>query len=785
MRTLSPLHLKLFRDLRRLWPQVIAIALVLAAGVATLVLGVGATRALTDTRDAYYATNRFADVFATVTRAPRSLEPAIAAIDGVLAVDLGIRRLAVFDVDGFDVPGTALLVSTDAEAGPGLNQVWLRTGHMPSPGAEDEVVVSEGFARAHGFSPGDRFHLILNGHRQEVRITGTGLSPEFVYALGPGEMMPDESRFAIVWMPRAVLAAAYDLDGAFSDAFLQLAPGVSPAGVIDEVDRILKPYGGTGATGREDQQSHAFLQAELTQLQSMTRVLPPVFLAVAAFLVNITLGRLVALEREQVGLFKALGYSSAAVAWHYVEFALAVALIGIILGLGAGAWMGAGLARLYAKFFSFPWLVFSRDPSAYGLAALVALIAALGGALGAGRAAARLPPAVAMAPPAPALYQGGARRTRLRQTTVMTLRHLRHSPLRTAASTLGLGLAVAMLVGSFWSYGSIERMIDVTFFRAATQDATLNFAGDRPYRAAFDAAHLPGVLAAEPFRAVPVRLSAGPASRRIALVGRPADTRMSRSLDDSGAAFGLPDRGLVLSSALAEILGLRPGDRVRVERLDGNQRVMDLPVSALGLGYLGLTAEMDLGALNRALGDPPLISGVNLQVDPAAWPDLYSAIKAAPDTGFLALRKLSVDRFRATMAENIGIMIAVYGALAAVIAVGLTYNFARIALSEQGRELASLRVLGFDAAEVGAILYGEIAAVVLLAQPLGWAIGWLFAAAMAAGFDSDLYRVPLVVNREVFAWSSLIVMSSAVLSGLLVRRRIATLDLIEVLKTRE
>lgn len=786
MSLIAPLHVKLLRDLVRLWPQVLAIAFVVAAGVATLVLGVGAIRSLTDTRDAYYAANRYADVFATVTRAPRVLESQIAAIDGVLAVDLGIRSYAVFDIEGYDVPGTAMLVSLPENRDRGLNLVSLRMGRLPEPQAADEVAVSERFAAAHGLMPGDRLALVLNGHRQSVRITGIGLSPEFIYALGPGDAMPDDSRFGIVWMPEAALAAAFDLDGAFNAAFLQLAPGASEPRVIEALDRVLAPYGGTGATGRKDQQSHAFLDAELTQLSNMTSVLPPIFLAVAAFLVNMTLARLVALEREQVGLLKALGYSSAAVARHYVEFALAVAGIGIVIGLGAGIWMGAGLAQLYARFFAFPWLVFSRSPSVYALAVAISLVSAAVGAIGAARSIARLPPAVAMAPPAPPLYRRGrGPRLPLRQTSVMTLRHLWHQPLRTASSILGVAFAVAVLVGSFWSFGSIDRMVDLTFFRAGTQDATLSLGDDRPARAALDAAHLPGVLVAEPFRVVGVRISNGAVSRRVALTGLPAGGELNRVLGPDEQAMPLPKDGLVLSEALAGILGVRPGQSLRVDRLDGDRRSVEVPVSGLSLGYLGLGAYADLDTLNRLMGDGHVVSGVNLRVDAAALPAFYAAVKEAPQAGFLSLKFLSVQKFTETLAQNITIMIGVYGGLAAIIAIGVVYNFARISLSEQGRELASLRVLGFTSGEVGAVLYGEMAAVALLAQPLGWLIGWLFAFAMIQGFDSELYRVPFVVKRDVYAWASIIVLASALVSAALVRGRIARLDMIEVLKTRE
>ncbi|WP_108261089.1 ABC transporter permease [Mangrovicoccus ximenensis] len=267
----------------------------------------------------------------------------------------------------------------------GLNRLHLRQGRLPDPQAERELAVSESFAAAHGLAPGAELALVMNGRRMAFTVTGTAISPEFIYALGPGEMMPDPARFGIGWIPRAALAAAWDLDGAFSSLVLDLAPGASEVRVIERLDALLARYGGTGAVGRKDQMSHAFLDAELRQLGAMAKVLPPIFLAVAAMLVHVTLSRLVTLEREQIGLLKAIGYGRRAIAWHYVEFVLLIALGGIALGFAAGAWLGAGMARLYAEFFSFPYLVFSRNPAVYGLAALVALAAAAGGAVLAAR----------------------------------------------------------------------------------------------------------------------------------------------------------------------------------------------------------------------------------------------------------------------------------------------------------------------------------------------------------------------------------------------------------------
>jgi len=785
---ISPLRRKVLRDLRRLWAQVLAIALVLAAGVATLILGNGAYASLHETRARYYEENRFADVFASVTRAPRALLDEIEEIGGVLDADARIVKLGSPDLPEMSGPASVQLVSLP-EGAAGLNRLYLRQGRLPDPQSVREAAVSEGFALAHGLGPGDALPVLMHGQRRELLITGVALSPEFIYALGPGQMMPDPDRFGVVWLPRASLEAAYDLEGAFSSLVLKLAPGASPQRVIESLDRLTARYGGAGATARKDQISHAFLDAELQQLSAMVKVLPPIFLLVAALLVNMTLSRLITLEREQIGLLKAVGYSSRAVAQHYVEFVLLIAVGGILIGFAAGAWLGVGLAGMYARFFAFPYLVFTRDPQLYALAALITLAAAVAGALYAVRSVVRLPPAVAMAPPAPAAYRarmGWLRNLlRLRQTGVMVARHLMRWPFRTASSTLGVAMAVAILVASLWSFGSIERMIDITFFRSERHDAQIVFAAPEPQRAVFAVRGLPGVIATEPFRQVTARISHRGWSKTLAITGRPTKPQLSRVLDPDLRPMTLPEAGLILSEALANALRVRPGDFVTVEVQEGRRPTVTLPVSGVSVGYVGLGAAMEIGALNRLMGEGAMVSGVSLQLDRARDAAFYAAAKAAPKTELVSVTSLMLERFRATLAENITVMVTVYVGLAGIIAIGVVYNFSRIALSEQGRELASLRVLGFTNREVSSVLFGELAAVVLLAQPLGWLVGYGIAWAMAAAFSSDLYRVPFVVGREVYAVASIVVCAAALASAGAIRRRIDKLDMIEVLKTRE
>ncbi len=784
------LDIKLLRDLRRLWAQALAIALVMAAGVATMILGVGAHDSLATTREQYYETNRFADIFANLTRAPLALKPEIAEIDGVAAVEMRIEKIALADMPGMAEPASVLLVSVPDYREQALNRVYLRSGRLPDSLAGNEALASAGFAKAHGLKEGSSIRVLINGRQRELRISGTALSPEFIYALGPGALMPDERRYGILYLPEKVLAAAYDLEGAFNAVSVSMVRGASADNVIASLDSLLARYGGLGAYPRKNQLSHAFLDAELQQLRTMSRILPPIFLIVSAFLVNMTLSRLIALEREQIGLVKAMGYSSLAVVRHYAGFVTLIALVGVSIGVVAGSLLGTGITTLYAQFFSFPFLVFSRNPAVYGIAVSATYAAALLGAVKAVREVAWLSPAVAMSPPAPQRYRkvlgGLVDLSRIvRQSSVIVMRHLTHWPLRTLSGILGMALAVAILVGSLWAFGSINHMIDVTFRMSDRYDAAITFTSVKPMAALFEAKRFPAVIEAEAFRSLPVKLRHGPAERRVPLVGKAEGASLSRVLDGDLRPVMLPDKGLVISDALARLLNIEIGDEIEVEILEGRRQTVMQPVSAIITGFIGLTAYMNLDQMNRMLKEGDVISGVYLSLDMEAREDLFAVLKATPAASFISLQYAALQRFRETLAQNLTFMISIYAVLAGIIAFGVVYNFARISLSEQGREMASLRVLGFTKGEVSALLLGELAIVVIIAQPLGWLIGYGFAWTMAEGFRTELYRVPLIVNREVFAWASIVVFVAAGISGLVVRRRIDRLDMIAVLKTRE
>ena len=787
---MKALDKKLFRDLKRLWAQALAIALVLACGVATLILAIGAYRSLEGTRAAYYERNSFASVFASTTRAPESLKSEIARLPGVLSAETRISETVLLDIPGVAEPSSGLLLSMPDHAQPRLNKPYLRSGRMPDPGRLNEVVISEAFASAHGFIAGSAFSGTVNGKKLTFTVSGIALSPEFIYALGPGEMVPDDKRFGIIWMRRKALAGITNLDGAFNSVSLSLLPGSSEDKVISGLDRLLQPYGGTSAYARKDQTSHAFLDSELNQLKAMARVIPPIFLLVSAFLINMILSRLILLEREQIGLLKALGYSSYNIAVHYVKLVVVIAVTGIAIGFGAGTWLGDGLTRLYAKFFHFPFFIFQRNLDVYVLAAGLCIAAAVAGALKSVYQAAALPPATAMQPAPPTRYSKAGFISNIAgqlfsQLAIMSFRHMWRWPFRTGFTVFGTSMGVALLITALFSFGSVNFMIDTVFFRTDRQDATITFSSPLAPGVTHEVSRLPGILSVEPFRTMAVSIEHGSLRERVAITGKPQSTRLSRLVDTGLQPVTLPRQGLVLSERLANNLKVRSGDVVRVKLLEEGNTIVSVPVVQVVQAYIGLTAYMNLDDMNRMSRIGPRITGAFVELDPTVLPQLYNAIKSMPMAASIALQSAALRQFRDTIEQNITIMTTVYTVLAVIIAFGVVYNSARIQLSERGRELASLRVLGFTQREVALVLIIELGVAVLLAQPLGWALGSGFSWAVVQGFQSDLFRVPFVIERSAFGWSSLAVLIAAIISALIVISRVYRLDLIRVLKTRE
>jgi putative ABC transport system permease protein len=786
----SALNRKLLRDLLGMKGQALAIAMVVAAGVAMYVMYQSNFASLSETRRAYYERQRFADVFASLKRAPQRLAADIAAIPGVSAIETRVVARVTLDLDELDEPAGAQLVSIPVNRRPRVNDLYLRSGRWIEPNRPDEILASEGFAIANKLQPGDQVPTVINGRLRRLTIVGVALSPEYVYSIRPGELIPDDQRFGIFWMDEKALAAAFDMEGGFNDVALALSPGASSEEVIAQIDRLLEPYGGLGAIPRALQLSNWSVENELSQLRSFGFLLPLIFLLVASFILNVALTRALALQRPQIAALKALGYDNVAIGWHYLKWAFVIGAVGVAIGVGGGAVLGTLIIGLYNIYFRFPDLRFMVPPGVIVGAAAMTFAAAGAGAFGAVSRAVKIPPAEAMRPEAPAKYRRTVLETPLLSRYLgtagrMVLRNIARHPFRAGASIFGISFAVAILMIGFVFNDAIDRLILTQFWEAERQDVTVNFVEPRSDDARHALARLPGVIAVEPQRTVAVRVQAGHRERYLAITGVPPNPRFKRIVDRNGDPIHLPPGGVVLSLTLAEVLGITTGDIVTMEVLEGLRPTRRVEVSGLVDDVLGLSAYMDMDALHRLMQEGDVTTGALMLIDQAQEGKLSTTLKGVPSVAGTGFKRAVLRRFREVMAANMGLSIFINLVFAGVIAFGVVYNAARVSLSERSRELASLRVLGFTRAEISLILMGELALLTLVSLPVGGFLGYSLAAVIVGSIDSEVYRFPLYVSRQAVAWSFLGIIGAALVSGLIVRRKLDGLDLVAVLKIRE
>lgn len=786
----SGLDRKLFRDLRRMLGQAVAVSLVIACGLGMMIMARSLIYSLDSTRARYYETNRFAEVFASLKRAPSSIAARIADIPGVERVQTGVAARVTLDLAGLEEPASGIVRSLPDVGEPELNRLFLRAGRWLVAGRRGEVLVSEPFADANALVPGDTLSFLLNGRRTDLRVAGIVLSPEYIFESRPGAALPDSRTFGIFWMPYRELASAFDLYGAFNDVAITLTPDASEKTVIEALDPLLAPYGGRGAYGRSEHPSHIRVSDEIGVLKTLSIGFPIVFLSVAAFMTNAVLSRLLNLQREQIAILKAFGYANRSIVLHYLKFAFAMVAAGTVFGGIAGVFLGGRLVGMYHAFFRFPSLDFQLDASAVVIALVVSAAAAAMGVIGAVRRAASVPPAEAMRPEPPANHRRAlVERTGLARflshTFRIAMRNLERRPMQAVFTVAGLALATAILVIPSALRDSVSLILGFQWDAMQRQDLVVGLIEPSGQDAVHAMRRLPGVLAVEPFRNAAVRIHFGERHRQLGIQGLPARGEHIRAIGFGHRQIELNDGGIAVSAKLAEALGAKLGDALLVEALEGKRLSREVTLIGLVDDSAGLNGYMEIGALNRLLGEGDIVTGASFSIDSNSRAAFLAALKATPRVAAVAIKETLRDNFRKTTAASINLLQSIYLMLAIVVATGVVYNNARISLAERARELATLRVIGFTRGEVGAVLITELVALALMAVPLGLAIGTGITTALIRQVSTETVRLPLVFTTQNYAIAVLVVALASCASAVVVLRKLHRLDLVGALKAPE
>ena len=787
---MSLLDRKLQRDIAAMRGQVLTIALLVAAGVAVFVGSVSTYVSLRAGCDAFYAEARFPQIFVTMKRAPLSVVPRLNTIAGVVAVEPRIVREVIVDWPAASQPVSARMISLSHAGDEQLARLHLRQGTAPEPGSAHSAAVNEAFAEANGVRPGENIRVLLNGKLESFRVSGIALSPEYVYAVKPGLPIPDDRLYAILWVDRSAAEAAFDMKGAFNDAVVYLAPGVNPQPVIEELDRLLEPYGSVGAVERRDQPSNRFLEDELNQQKVMSITIPVIFLGIAAFLLNSALGRLVTAQREQIAALKALGFPTRALTLHYLKLVIVIVLIGSALGVACGFGFGKAMMASYHGFFRVPDLPFKLAPWSALAGIAISLAAGSLGVVTALREVVGLAPAVAMRPAAPlgfrrswieAVLPGKAVTAR----SMMMLRNMAGRPFRSVLTVVGIAFAVPMIVlGIFWR-DAIDEMVELQFHLVERGNTSITLPHPMDRAIIRDLARLPGVLAVEGQRIVPVRLRSGHRSYLTSVIGLSPGDELRRPHDAALRPIAASPEGMTLTRRLADRLEVRQGDIIAVETMEGRRSRRDLPVTTIVDESIGMASYMDMDVLNHLTGEGAVVSAASMYAEPTALPSLGLKFKNLPTVESVTMKAYTLSSFLEKIAGLVFVSAGILTAFAAIITVGVVYNSARISLQERAWELASLRVLGFTRREVAGILFGEFAVEIALGIPMGLWLSREIIGLIARFHSNDSFQIPPVIEPRTYLIAAGVVLAAAAASTFVVRKRVDRLDMVTALKTRE
>jgi len=791
----SVLDRKLRRELRTSWLLLMAVVSIIAVGVACFVSMGAAYNNLTEAKQRYYRQCRMAHFWIDLKKVPLAELDALARLPGVAVIRPRIGFYATVDMEDVAKPLNGLVLSLPDRREPVINDIVLRRGGYFTDRRRDEVIVNDAFAAEHDLKPGSRVRLVLNNRLQELYVVGTAISSEFVYLLPPGGLAPDRENFGVFYLKHTYAEDVFDFDGAANQIVGQLAPGLRgpPEQVLRRAETLLSPYGVFSTTLLVNQASNKFLSQEIAGLKVFAILLPSIFLAVAALVLNVLLSRLAQQQRTVVGTLKALGYSDGQVFLHFLKFALAVGLTGWLVGCGMGHWIAGWMTKTYREFYEFPELTNRVYWEIMVLALLISLGCAVVGSLRGIRTVLRLSPAEAMRPKPP--KQGGAVLlervrwfwSRLSSGWRMVLRSVIRNRMQTAAGVFAAAMGSAVLVSGFMMLDATDYLLDFQFKWILRSDIELALKDEQNGDALLDVARLQGVDRAEPTLNVACTFTNGPYRRKGAITGITPHATLTVPRDTEARRIPLPPAGVVMTRKMAELLHLKQGDLVTIRPVKGLRQPQQVRVLHIADSFLGTAVYADIDYLNRLIHEESAINGIQLATDrePTQLNALYRELKQMPALQAVADRREMIENLEQIVVDNMGVFTGALVVFAGVVFFGSILNASLISLAERQREVATLRVLGYGPWQIGGLLLRESMFVTLLGTVLGMPLGYLLAVITSIAYDTELFRFPVVATPGTWIWTLVLAVVFGLSAHLFVQWAVHRMDWLEALQAKE
>lgn len=792
---MSVLDRKLGRELHAMRGRLLAIASILAIGVACYVALGTAYRNLSVSQMRYYAQCRMADFTIELKKIPLAEIAALADLPGMVELRARIRFFATVDLPRQSGIINGLIASLPDQRTRVIDDIVLARGSYFTDRRANEVIVNDSFARQHGLHPGQWVYLLLNDRRQELFIVGTAVSSEFTYLLGPGNIVPDPSHFGVFYLKQTFAEEVYDFQGAANQILGRLSPALRerPDEILRRAELMLADYGVFSTTPLRDQPSNRFLSNEIQGLQAFGIINPAIFLSVSVLVLNVLLSRMTEQQRVVVGTLRALGYGQGQIFGHFLKFGLCVGLAGGLVGCLMGYGLAEAMTALYRVFFQFPHLHNQFYPFTMLSGILIGVVCGVLGAVHGAWAVARLDPAESMRQKPPA--QGGAIwlehvRWLWRRMSFgwrMTLRNIVRNRMRTLAGMFAAAMGACVSVNALMLARATSHMVDFQFEQIMKSDVDLAFKDEQGIDALLEVRQLPGVDLAEPVLDVACTLVHGSHRRKGGISGLIPGATLTVPRDAAANALRIPSAGLLVSRKLATLLHLRPGDLVTIEPVKGLREPKTVPVVEIVDSYIGMVVYADIHYLSRLIGEELAITGAQLKIRPGAnhLATLQQELKQMPALQAVTVRADTVHSVVETLVKNQRVFIGLLVVFAGTIFFGSVLNSSLIALAERTREVATLLVLGYTPWSVGGLFLRESMLTNLLGTAVGLPLGYLLCVGITIAYDTDMFRIPVVDPRWIWLGTTCLGIFFGLVAHLVVQRSIFKMDWLEALKTKE
>lgn len=790
----KPLLIKLLRDLWARKGTLFALIMILATGVACYTGMAAVYQDLDNARAEYYHKYNLADFTLDLKRAPITATYKLENLPNVLRLRKRIKINAVATLPKKADPIPCVVMSLPVPKRNVINNVRMIRGMWFSNPHANEILVNQQFMQARHLQIGDRIKVRFPDEERNLLIVGIVTSPEYTFVLAPNTLAPDPGGFAIIYAPFKYLQQYSKLNGSFNQ-LLGMVKNNSDIAVENTMSLLadkLDAYGVLLQTPQREQISAKILHDELVNVKKSTSFLPTIFLLVAALILNIILGRLVAQQRSAIGILKAIGYNNFAILRHYLGFGLIIGLLGGIIGIIFGYGLQYLLLEQYKTYFLIPNMhaYFYADIIIIGI--LVSILSALAGSLFSAYQATKLEPAESMHPPTPEIgthiliEQIKIFWQKLSFQNKMIMRAIFRNRLRSFITITAAIAATALVFTALEFLDSMYKMGNFSFDEVQHQDYNLALRDPLGIDIIRPNAIIPGVKQIEGQLVVPAKLQSGPYKKNTEVTGLPQNNVLYTPVDKQARKISVSKSGLVINKTLANMLHVKTGDTIIMRPLLGNRTTTRVTIIKIITTYLGLAVYADQTWLSRLLGNSYLTNHILFKLHKNADVNKFIAAinKFAPIINLIST-KVSKQLFFESLYKFMLFAAFIMIGFAGIIAMGAILNTAMISLNERERDVASLRVLGFTSIQVAKIFFGESILLNCLGIFLGLFGGVYLAYYASVVFSTEVYRMPLVIRPIRLVETVLIMFTFVLISQIIIYYIIKKLNWFDVLNVKE